>query len=396
MANNGQNNRDRIYDDHDEGNRRGDYPQRSIERGGQGQSGYTAGRSERDRSLDTQSYNQGYASDGQRDRHDIGADDRFSGRGGSDYTGSRTYEPQRYGAQGGYGYSGEERMGFNRGGDERVGYGRNDDRGFRTDPRHRNEHNARRDRGMGPRGDVRGYGHQFSGNEGYDARFDNYGGNRGYDHGYGGTGGYGSRGFDRGFDEPSRYHNDEGLGGYGGQSIHGDYGASESERGVWSTDMQRGRQQLGNNAGWGTGVSHTGQFREQYGTERSEGRRSPSHRGKGPQGWQRSDEKIKDLICEALTDDHHIDASGIDVEVKAGEVTLTGMVPDRQTKRLAEDLVERMSGVKDVQNSLKVSADERMRYGQHQGQGAQSSTTPNGSTGHTGQNGKDPGKKAQA
>ncbi|HWU89870.1 MAG TPA: BON domain-containing protein, partial [Kofleriaceae bacterium] len=78
------------------------------------------------------------------------------------------------------------------------------------------------------------------------------------------------------------------------------------------------------------------------------------HRGKGPQGYMRSDERIRENVCEALSDDDNIDATSIEVTVRNGEVTLTGSIDDRATKRLAEDVVEHVPGVKDVQNQLKV------------------------------------------
>jgi hypothetical protein len=78
------------------------------------------------------------------------------------------------------------------------------------------------------------------------------------------------------------------------------------------------------------------------------------HRGKGPRGFQRSDERIRELVNEALTDHDEVDATNIEVAVRNGEVTLTGTVEDRRTKRMAEDCVERISGVIDVQNQLKI------------------------------------------
>ncbi|MGQ0538302.1 MAG: BON domain-containing protein, partial [Gemmatimonadaceae bacterium] len=51
-----------------------------------------------------------------------------------------------------------------------------------------------------------------------------------------------------------------------------------------------------------------------------------------------------------------IDASEIEIRVQSGEVTLTGTVTDREQKRMAEDLVEAVSGVKDVQNQIRVNA----------------------------------------
>ena len=88
------------------------------------------------------------------------------------------------------------------------------------------------------------------------------------------------------------------------------------------------------------------------------------HRGKGPQGYQRSDERIRELVCEALADDDQIDASQIQVSVKDGDVTLTGVVDDRHTRREAEDCVASISGVRDVQVQLRVRDDRQGRAGQ--------------------------------
>ncbi|MBM0106032.1 BON domain-containing protein [Steroidobacter sp. S1-65] len=79
-----------------------------------------------------------------------------------------------------------------------------------------------------------------------------------------------------------------------------------------------------------------------------------SFRGKGPKGYTRSDQRLIELICDRLTDDPHIDASEISVEVRNGEATLTGSVRDRQAKWRAEDLVESCSGVSAVHNRLRV------------------------------------------
>jgi osmotically-inducible protein OsmY len=78
------------------------------------------------------------------------------------------------------------------------------------------------------------------------------------------------------------------------------------------------------------------------------------HRGKGPKGYSRSDERIKDDINDRLSDDSFIDASEIDVTVENCEVVLTGTVDSREEKRRAEDIAERISGVKNVENRLKV------------------------------------------
>jgi hypothetical protein len=76
--------------------------------------------------------------------------------------------------------------------------------------------------------------------------------------------------------------------------------------------------------------------------------------GEGLQGLMRSDELIKELVSEALHDDEYVDASEITVDVKNAEVTLTGTVDDRRTKRMAEDCALRVAGVEAVQNQLRV------------------------------------------
>ena len=54
-----------------------------------------------------------------------------------------------------------------------------------------------------------------------------------------------------------------------------------------------------------------------------------------------------------MTDHAYLDASDIEVSVKEGEVTLSGKVFDRTDKRLAEDVAESVTGVKNVQNNLR-------------------------------------------
>jgi osmotically-inducible protein OsmY len=79
-----------------------------------------------------------------------------------------------------------------------------------------------------------------------------------------------------------------------------------------------------------------------------------SFAGRGPRGYQRTEARIHEDVCERLTDDHRIDASDIEVHIKDGELTLTGSVRTREEKRYAEDLVERVTGVREVNNHLKV------------------------------------------
>lgn len=80
-----------------------------------------------------------------------------------------------------------------------------------------------------------------------------------------------------------------------------------------------------------------------------------SYRGRGPKNYQRSDERIREDVCERLSMDHDVDASEIEVTVQDGVVTLNGSINDRHAKRLAEDICESVRGVKDVQNNVRVT-----------------------------------------
>ena len=277
-----------------------------TERYGQGQSGYGSGRYSEDRSY--QNRNQSWYGRDDRDRG-MGTDERFErGRGGADFGNERGmdrggmdrgYNPERYGAQGGYGGG--------RGFEDRSGSQQHD---F-----------DRTDRGMGMRGGMdRGYG--------------------GGPQGFRGGGSMGAQ-----YDQPGR-------------------------RGRQDEDMQGG--------GYG--------MQRGYGQQRTE---QPRHRGKGPQGYTRSDDRIKECVCDALTDDNDVDATHIEVVVKNGEVILTGTVEDRETKRCAEDIAERQPGVKDVQNQLRVG-DRNQRGNQ-----TSSSTVSKNET-ETSFSGQDKDKKARA
>ncbi|HMJ46078.1 MAG TPA: BON domain-containing protein [Ferruginibacter sp.] len=97
-----------------------------------------------------------------------------------------------------------------------------------------------------------------------------------------------------------------------------------------------------------------------FGNDEAERRRrmdkmSGPHRGKGPKGYSRGDEKIQDDINERLYHDSYIDASDIEVKVTDGEAVLSGTVESREAKRRAEDIAESIAGVKDVENHLKIS-----------------------------------------
>jgi len=93
-------------------------------------------------------------------------------------------------------------------------------------------------------------------------------------------------------------------------------------------------------------------FNQHFGT----GSMSGLHSGKGPKGYKRSDERIREDVCEYLLNHGEIDATDIDVTVENGEVTLSGNVTSRYEKHLAEDLADNVSGVADIHNRLRVGS----------------------------------------
>lgn len=89
-------------------------------------------------------------------------------------------------------------------------------------------------------------------------------------------------------------------------------------------------------------------------------RRDESHRGRGPKGYLRSDSRINEDVHDRLTDHPRLDASDVSVTVQDGEVTLSGFVRRRGDKRIAEDCAESVTGVKNVQNNLRVKEQDTM------------------------------------
>ncbi|QSQ23384.1 BON domain-containing protein [Pyxidicoccus parkwayensis] len=148
--------------------------------------------------------------------------------------------------------------------------------------------------------------------------------------------------------------------GYGQYSVPGTFGGG-SER-----DLGYDR---GQDRGFGTYVARDrndglhlrrdqderGPF-ERLGDKFREGMRKL---GKGPKAYTRPDERIREDIYDRLMHGW-VNAEDVEVLVKNGEVTLTGFVEERRDKRVIEDLIEDVLGVKDVHNQLKVSRPETL------------------------------------
>ncbi len=178
------------------------------------------------------------------------------------------------------------------------------------------------------------------------------------------TGGYGQNGSDPGervspygdrvyrgggrqaqdFSQGGRYYGDDGR-----QPIYREeYGQGGVEYGAVPPGYDAG----GGRYSTSPRQDHPGEYRTY---------RDPGHRGLGPQGYTRSDQRINEDVHDRLTDDDHIDASAVIVAVQDGEVTLSGTIRDRRAKHHAEAIIEHIGGVKHVQNNLRVDAHAKDR-----------------------------------
>ncbi|MDO9472975.1 MAG: BON domain-containing protein [Caulobacter sp.] len=135
--------------------------------------------------------------------------------------------------------------------------------------------------------------------------------------------------------------------GYGPYTPYGRSDGGERARPGRGYDQGQGRR---------SGESRSFEGHNEYLEAVTDGSDTPGeHRGRGPKGYRRSDDRIREDINDRLTDDSWLDATHIEVAVEGGEVTLTGTVSSRQAKRRAEDIAERVGGVEDVQNNIRVN-----------------------------------------
>jgi len=75
----------------------------------------------------------------------------------------------------------------------------------------------------------------------------------------------------------------------------------------------------------------------------------------GPKGYKRSDERLREDICERLMQSYDIDSSEVTVEVLGAKVVLEGTVPDRYMKHAIEDLCDAAPGVEEIENRIRVT-----------------------------------------
>jgi hypothetical protein len=264
--------------------------------------------------------------------------------------GAREYEPGRYGASSG------ERGEWSRNRD----FGRGDEREY---PR---QGYSSQGYGQGMGGGYYGQGSQSGGYGGYGG---GYGAGRSQGSGWeawpgnyptAGAGAYEPWRYGRSSRDWSRenWRGDESQSdrygrGYGPYPRYGESGQYGSHGfGPQYGGSQYGSQYESQSGGYGSGGVGFGATSDRWSREGryGEGR----FYGRGPRGYQRSDDRIRDDVNDRLTFDPDVDASDIIIEVHDGEVRLEGEVEDRDQKRRAEDLAESVPGVRDVSNHIKV------------------------------------------
>jgi hypothetical protein len=134
------------------------------------------------------------------------------------------------------------------------------------------------------------------------------------------------------------------------------YGSSSSRPRDLAEARRRWNEDRGEDRGFWDRASD--EVASWFGDDDAEQRRrlDARHEGRGPKGYRRSDDRIREDVSDRLTDDPFVDASDIEIQVSDAEVTLTGSVDSRNARRRAEDLSERVSGVTHVQNNLRVTS----------------------------------------
>jgi len=239
--------------------------------------------------------------------------------------------------------------------DQRYGRGQQDE-DYGNSYRSSSARGGWQNRSMGSQGGEWGrmgrYGEEAN-SQGYDNRDDD----RRYDayRGYGGTQDYNAGDYGR------QNHGGSGNWSTRGGAGSGNYRSEQNERGF----MDKASDEV--SSWFGDGDARRRRERDE-------------HRGRGPKGYARSDERIKEDINDRLTDDGALDASEIEVQISSREVTLSGEVNSREDKRRAEDIAEMVSGVQHVQNNLRVKNRSGMTSGSAMSAGTGSTAGQAGTT----------------
>lgn len=269
-------------------------------------------------------------------------------RGGSWQAGEENWRDLGRSSQQERGYGGRRR---GEAGPGNSSYGESDWGGYRGHDQDRGQGYA------GPGMGSRGMSDQGEGGQGYGGQ------------GYGGQAYAGQRG--------------QGYGRVpGGQPYGRPYGSGQGGEESMAGQGWQGQQRGGYLGGQDYQDSPTGQSgygQSGYGQSgRGAQGQGRAQMGRGPKGYRRSDDRIREDVNDRLTEDWHLDAYDIEVQVSNCEVTLAGKVGSREEKRRAEDIAESVSGVQHVQNNLRVKSGEDEASNPGAGPGAAGGSSPGG------------------
>ncbi|MET0384322.1 MAG: BON domain-containing protein [Polyangiales bacterium] len=131
------------------------------------------------------------------------------------------------------------------------------------------------------------------------------------------------------------------------EGFRGGYGG-EGYRGLHSQDSYQGQGYGDRDDSWSQQLRDAGQ----------QVVRRVKRAFRGPKGYKRSDERIREDVSDKLAQQYKLDPSEIEVAVANGDVTLTGTVQSRHEKFLAEELTDDVSGVNEVHNHLRVRREQ--------------------------------------
>ncbi len=194
--------------------------------------------------------------------------------------------------------------------------------------------------------------------------------------------------YERGGYEPSVYNRDI----YGSSPSRGYDPGRDYSRG-FGPNHGFGYSSREQRSGFGGGANHgpTGLDRDRLRArgEQGYGREPGGFSGRGPKDYKRSDERMREDVCDRLSQDDDVDASEISVRVLEGEVVLEGSVETRRQKHRAEEIAADVLGVSDVHNRMRVTKSllselkdkvigDEQPSGGHAGSGTQATPSPGG------------------
>ncbi|HYG01427.1 MAG TPA: BON domain-containing protein [Chryseosolibacter sp.] len=76
---------------------------------------------------------------------------------------------------------------------------------------------------------------------------------------------------------------------------------------------------------------------------------------RGPEGYRRSDQRIREVITDLLTSEDDLDTSDFEVRVNEASVTLQGYIPDDASRRRINEVIERVPGIRKVNDELRIN-----------------------------------------